>query len=259
MSNLPIRGEAKAQAALTKKNIKQVERRIAKYYSQTMESVIYDFEYTYMKVLNTIDDGREPTPADLYKLDKYWELQGQLQKELDKLGRKQKVLLGKSFRREWEGIYQLISLPSGSAYSQMPTDIIEQMINSVWCADGKSWSDRIWNNTNKLKTALNDGLIECLLGGKTTKDLKRKLIDAFEVSFSSADSLVRTEMNHIQNQAAKQRYLDAGCQEYEILADEDERRCEICGKLHGKRFGINETLPIPAHPRCRCSILPVIE
>jgi len=39
----------------------------------------------------------------------------------------------------------------------------------------------------------------------------------------------------------------------------DNRTCPICAKPDGKRFGINDSLPIPAHPRCRCCALPVIK
>lgn len=66
-------------------------------------------------------------------------------------------------------------------------------------------------------------------------------------------------MTHIQTQAARQRYLDYGISEVEVWADEDERRCDVCGKLHLKRFGIYEKMPIPAHPRCRCCIVPVVD
>ena len=250
---------AKAQTILTEKNIKQLEKQVADYYANTIDFVIRDFELTYAKLLSTVEQGKQPTPADLYKLDKYWHLQAQLRKELDKLGNHQIKAMSNMFIREYKDIYDIISLPSGATYNQMPTDIIEQMINAIWCNDGKSWKERIWTNTSKLQEALNEGLIECLLGGKTTKDLKWRLRDEFGVSFGRADALVRTEMSHIQNQAARQRYLDAGCTEYEILADKDERQCEVCGKLHGKRVKMNETLPIPAHPRCRCSIIPVIE
>lgn len=44
-----------------------------------------------------------------------------------------------------------------------------------------------------------------------------------------------------------------------MWADEDERRCEQCGKLHKKRYKVTEDAPIPAHPRCRCTIIPIIE
>ena len=71
--------------------------------------------------------------------------------------------------------------------------------------------------------------------------------------------IARTELAHIQTQAAKKRYEDYGVQEVEIWAEKDERQCEICGKLHQKKYPIGAAVPIPAHPRCRCCIIPMIE
>ena len=82
----------------------------------------------------------------------------------------------------------------------------------------------------------------------------------FKVSYSRADSLIRTEMAHIQTQAAAQRYKDAGLKQFEVWADEDERRCDVCGKLHQKRFFIGEQSKMPPfHPLCRCCVIPVIK
>ena len=66
-------------------------------------------------------------------------------------------------------------------------------------------------------------------------------------------------MAHIQTQAARKRYEDAGITEVEVWADKDERQCDVCAKLHKKRFPIQGAMPIPAHPRCRCTIIPVVE
>jgi hypothetical protein len=49
------------------------------------------------------------------------------------------------------------------------------MINRVWVADGKSWSERVWDNTEKLQQTLNDNLVHCLVAGKKTTDLKNLL------------------------------------------------------------------------------------
>lgn len=106
---------------------------------------------------------------------------------------------------------------------------------------------------------IHDKLTECVITGKTTSQLKKFLQDEFGVSYNRADTIVRTEMAHIQTQAARQRYQEYGIQEIEIYADTDNRTCPICTKLDGKRFGINDALPIPAHPRCRCCALPVIK
>lgn len=251
---------AQSQAKLTSKSIKETEKQLIKYYSKTMETVIADFELTYQKLLNTMEQGREPTPADLYKLDKYWQLQAQLKSELTKLGDKQAELLSRKFVEQYIGIYNTMALPDElNLFSTVDKKTAQQMINQIWCADGKSWSSRIWTNTDKLQQALNDNLINCVVSGKKTTQLKDMLQSEFNVSYNRADSLVRTEMAHIQTQAAQQRYKDSGIQEVEVWADKDERRCEVCGKLHEKRYPINGVMPVPAHPRCRCTIIPVVQ
>ena len=250
---------AEAQAKLTTKNQKQIEKQLTKYYQRAAKQVIEDFEATYNKLLLTIEKGKDPTPADLYKLDKYWQMQGQLRQELRKLGEKEIALLTKNFEIQFFDIYYSIALESQKAYSTIDSNIVTQLINSIWCADGKNWSSRIWTNTELLQEALNEKLIECVVSGKRTTDLKNLLQEGFNVSYSRADSLVRTELAHIQTAAAEQRYKDYGVQEVEIWADEDERRCEICGKLHETKYPIGAQIPIPAHPNCRCCIVPVVE
>lgn len=259
MSNYWAERQAAAQTAITNKNIKDVEKQLANYYSNSMFNIIGQFEQTYNKLLSTISEGRTPTPADLYKLDTYWQLQAQLASELDKLGNKQALLFSRKFMDEWEHIYKAIALKDNLFFGEIDRQAAEQMINAIWCADGQTWSNRVWQNTNRLKATLNENLIYCVTTGKKTSDLKKLLQEQFNVSYNRADTLVRTEMAHIQTEAAKKRYEDAGITEVEILADEDERRCEICGKLHQKRYPIHGQIPIPAHPKCRCCIIPVVE
>ena len=233
---------------------------LKKYYETTMKRTIENFEATYNKLLTTIGEGKEPTPADLYKLDSYWKMQGQLRHELEKLGDKQVSLFNKWFAEQYISIYNSIDIPnSGLSFSQINQEAVLQMINEIWCADGQSWSNRIWKNTDKLQQALNDNLIACVVSGASTEDLKQLLVSEFDVAYNRADSIVRTEFAHIQTQASRKRYEDAGVQEVEVWADEDERRCDVCGKLHEKKYPIYAQMPIPAHPRCRCCIIPVVD
>lgn len=259
MSKYWLERMAQAQTKLTDKSIKQVEKQLTKYYGQSMKNILLEFENTYDKLIYTVGEGKQPTPADLYKLDKYWKLQGQLRRELLKLGNKQVSALSKIFEINFFEVYYSLNIEGLEVFSTIDKNAVAQMINQIWCADGKSWSQRIWENTSKLQQALNDSLIDCVVTGKKTSQLKKMLQEQFNVSYSRADALVRTELAHVQTQAAKQRYTDYGIQEVEILADEDERRCDVCGKLHEKRYPIGAAVPIPAHPRCRCCIVPVVE
>lgn len=251
--------QAEAQTKLTERGIKRAEKQLQKYYASAMERTIKDFEDTYNKILAAVEDGRQPTPADLYKLDKYWQSQARLRDELQKLGDKQALLLSKEFELNWFDIYYSFGELGEPAFSSIDKPAVQQMINAIWCADGKSWSQRIWENTERLAETLNEGLIHCVATGKKTTELKNILQERFGVSYSRADALVRTEMAHIQTEAAKKRYADAGIQEVEIWAPKDERRCEICGELHQKRYPAGAAVPIPAHPRCRCCVIPVVE
>lgn len=259
MSNYWQDRMAKAQDVLTAKRTKEVEKQLKKYYGKSMERLISSFERTYNKVLNAVEEGKQPTPADLYKLDSYWQMQAQLRQEMQKLGNKQIALLSKHFEINFFDIYYSIALEGVDSFSTIDTAIVSQMINQVWCADGKSWSQRIWDNTERLAETLNNELIHCVATGKKTTQLKNILQERFNVSYSRADALVRTELAHIQTQAAKTRYEDAGITEVQVWADADERRCEICAGLHKKRYPVNGAIPIPAHPRCRCCILPIVE
>lgn len=250
---------ADSQNRLTNKSIRQTENQLKKYYKSAMERTIADFIATYEKILSDQAMGREATPADLYKLDKYWQSQAQLRRELQRLGDRQIVLLSKSFQMNWFNIYNSIAIPGSDAFNTVDKSIVEQLINSIWAADGKSWKERIWGNTQALAAELNEGLIHCVATGKKPGELKKILMERFTVSYSRADTLVRTEMAHIQTEAAKKRYEDAGVREVEVIADWDERRCPICADLHHTIHPVNGPMPVPAHPRCRCCIVPVIK
>lgn len=251
--------QAKAQEILTQKSIKDTEKQLIKYYQRSMRNIIGQFETTYKTYLLNVERGLESSPATLYKLDSYWQMQVQLREELQKLGDKQSVLFSKEFTKQYRQIYRAIAINDGAAFATISSETARQMINEIWCADGSSWASRIWKNTDKLQQALNDGLLECVVSGTPSAALKERLTEEFKVSFNRADSIVRTELSHIQTQAARQRYLDAGVKEVQVWADKDERRCEVCGKLHKQKFPVGGAMPIPAHPRCRCTIIPVIE
>ena len=255
MSNYWANRIARSQDAISKKNVKEIEKQLQKYYGNAMKRTISDFENVYNKILIQ----QAITPALLYRLDSYWQMEGQLKRELQKLGDKQIVALSNAFEANFFEVYHSIAIPAGEAFSTINTEAVRQMINQVWCADGKSFSQRIWGNTEKLAETLNDQLIHCVATGKKTTELKALLQEQFNVSYNNADMIARTEIAHIQTMASQQRYKDYGIKQVEVFVDEDERTCPICAKHEGERYFINDRMPVPFHPRCRCCMIPVIE
>jgi SPP1 gp7 family putative phage head morphogenesis protein len=240
------------------KTYKSINIQLQKYYGRAAERVIRDFEAVYDKILNQVEDGKEPTPADLYKLDKYWQAQAQMRRELEKLGNKQIKLLSAAFETNFFEVYYGLALPGEAAFNTVDKEVVNQLINGVWVADGKQWSQRVWDNTERLAQTLNDELIHIVATGKKNTELKNVLQERFNVSYNRADTLVRTEVAHIQTEAAKKRYQDYGIEYVEVLVDPDERTCELCKALIGKKWKTTETPPLPVHPNERCCLVPVV-
>lgn len=250
---------ANAQNAISTKTTKQIEKQLRKYYAAAAKRTIEDFESTYNKLLAQKADGKDITPADLYRLDKYWEAQRQLRQQLQKLGEKKISLLTKYFELNFFDIYHSIAIPGLKAFNTIDDKIVNQLINSVWVADGRTFSQRVWNNIDRLVETLNEQLVYTVVTGKKTTELKNLLQERFNISYRRADTLVRTELAHIQTEAAKKRYEDYGIQYIEVLVDADDRTCDECKALIGKKFPIHAAPPLPVHPNDRCAIIPVID
>ena len=258
--------QAKIQDKISVKTIKEINKQFQEYYGRAAVKIIAEFENVYNKLLASQEEGRELSPADLYKLDKYWQAQAQLRKELQKLGEREIATLTKVFEVHFFEIYYSFAIPGKAAFNTIDTQGAQQIINEIWCADGKQWSQRVWDNTNHLAATLNEEFIHIVSTGKKTTDLKNKLQERFNVSYSRANTLVRTEVAHIQTQAAKQRYVDYGLEFYEILGNDDDscgNQGVDCHKLDGEKFRYSEmrtgvNAP-PFHPNCRCAIVPVVD
>ena len=258
--------QALIQEELSKKSQKKIDKQLIKYYQTAAKHVIADFERVYDKILLQQADGKQITPALLYQLDSYWKAQGQLRHELQKLGEKQVALLTKEFEINFFEIYYSIVPEGMEAFNTIDAAGAQQLINAIWLADNKSFSQRIWNNIEHLTETLNNELINVVAAGKKTTELKNLLQERFGVSYSRADMLVRTELAHVQTVAAKQRYEDYGLKYYEIMGNEDDdcdNHSVDCHKMDGKKFlyaemVIGKNAP-PFHPNCKCSIIPVID
>lgn len=245
--------------AVTDKSQKQIDKKMRQYYRTAAKHVIDEFEKTYDKVQLQIAEGHEPTPALLYKLDSYWKQQGALRHELEKLGDKQIVLLTKEFELNFFEIYYSFALEGQEEFNTIDKAAVTQLLQSSWVADGKTFSQRVWGNINRLMETLNEEFIDCVATGKKTTELKHKLQERFNVSYGRAETLARTELAHIQTRAAEERYKSYGIKEVEVLVDVDARTCDKCKALVGKKFPINDAPILPLHPNERCCLVPVVK
>lgn len=152
------------------------------------------------------------------------------------------------------------SLLDGMGFSTPDTGGFQQALDTRWA--GQSYSESIWRNTQSLAETLEREVTAAFLSGKSNAAIGQAIMNRFSVSFRQAERLVRTETSYVCNQAAIDRYKDAGFKHFEFLTAKDSRTCKVCaghdGWVHALRDAKpGENMP-PLHPNCRCTVLPVV-
>jgi HK97 family phage portal protein len=112
----------------------------------------------------------------------------------------------------------------------------------------------------KLKKQLGEGIAN----GESVPDLANRVSDVFKTrTKSEAERIARTEVSFASNEAELSAYKQSGViEKKEWLAEPDA--CELCASLGGETAKLGESFgggfdTPPAHPNCRCTILPVVE
>lgn len=131
----------------------------------------------------------------------------------------------------------------------------------------RQWADRnvgelISGINNTTKRSVQTAVSQWIQNGESLRQLERELRPTF--GKQRAELIASTEVTKAFAEGNRLAFADSGVvQKIEWRAAADERVCPICGPLHGKRGDLNNGLKgmgfPPAHPRCRCWIVPVVE
>ena len=68
----------------------------------------------------------------------------------------------------------------------------------------------------------------------------------------------RDMLDQLREQDLKRKRA-AGIKEVTVATCQDERVCDHCRALEGRRFKIGPKMPLPACDTCRCTYYPVID
>lgn len=237
-------------AATTKKKLAQL-------YKKTANSITTDITLLLDKLNKPAE---EILINDLYRNNQYYWLLSQINKKLTQLGQEEVKILNEELLKMYQLTSSLVQNQAGFQLSF--EDSAKEVIDKIWCPDGKHWSSRIWKNKNTMAATIEQGLTDCIARG-LTKD--KVVSDVAAITFNDrykAERLVRTELTYIQNEAAADTYEKAGITQYEYLTAKDERVSEVCRNSNGKKFyfkekQIGKNFP-PLHANCRCTILPIV-
>lgn len=137
---------------------------------------------------------------------------------------------------------------------------IRKVINSPWAPDGKNFSERVWENRQKLVHELNTELTQNIMLGQDPQ----KAIDAISrkmgTSKANAGRLVMTEEAFFSSAAQKDCFHELDVEQYRILATLDSHTSDICREMDGKVFPMKDFEPgvtaPPFHVWCRTTTVP---
>lgn len=223
-----------------------------------------------LEKINTVTDddikqkliAKYNAPAYAYRISRYQALQDNIDVELKKLASIENELTKIRYVDTiTEGYYRTIydiqkKLGIGFNFSQIDKKTIELLLNNNW-TNKANYSNRIWDNSEKLSEYLNTSLIADSLSGKSIQKMSRELNEAMNAGLFNSTRLIRTETNYFANQSELLSYEECGIEEYQFIATLDKVTCSHCAKLDKKIFKVKEAKPgkncPPIHPNDRCT------
>ncbi|MBR1697226.1 MAG: minor capsid protein, partial [Anaerovibrio sp.] len=130
----------------------------------------------------------------------------------------------------------------GVHYNLATTDPrrIDAIINRPWADDGKTFSDRLWRDKDKLVNALQQEMTQAVARGDKLGDAVKNISKRMGAAKSSAARLVMTESAFISGRAQRDCFKDLGVEKYEYVATLDRKTSETCRALDGKVFEIDD-------------------
>ena len=156
------------------KTLADYEKELKKQYQQALKAVSRDIEKLYDELLVSSADGTL-LASDLYKYNRYFSLMKSLNKQLKALGGKEITITNQKLL----DMYAITSSSVGKSINfsgEFNQKAAKEVINSIWCADGKHWSSRIWQNKAQLQVALEKGLVDCVSRGVSKDELVKTLM-----------------------------------------------------------------------------------
>ena len=201
-------------------------------------------------------------PAYSYRISRYEALQQNIDIELKKLADiEQQITEIRYVDTIKEGYYHTIfDIQKGTgidfSFAQIDNRIINLLLNENWI-DNANFSQRIWNNSEKLGEYLKKQLTADSMSGKSIRKIAKELSEYMNVGIYNATRLVRTEVNHFANEAEMLSYEELDIEKYRFIATLDNKTCEHCAELDNKVFNVKDRKPgkncPPIHSNDRCT------
>lgn len=200
-------------------------------------------------------------------------LQLQVQNSIETLRNKENEMLEDYLIKNYEDTYyhSLYEISKGlnlkTSFATLDRNKINQVIGKPWLSDGKTFSDRIWQDKEQLINTLRTKITQSFITGSTldeaVEDISKFVSDKIKNKEYVARRLLETESAAYASKAQIEAFKSIDVEKYEIVATLDLHTSEICQEMDGKVFNISDqeigvTMP-PFHSHCRTVIAPYFD
>lgn len=195
--------------------------------------------------------------SDMYEYGRLKELNAKLVEMGRELGGSEEQFmtstLGDVYKSGRVGIGDMLSIEFPPVHEAG----LKKVLNYPW--SGANFSSRIWDNKTLLVKTLREELTRSFSRGTSFADTASAVDGIMGAGFDNALRLIRTEAMFVLNQSQIDAYTEAGFQQIEWVAADDDRLCEECAALDGTPFELGQEEGQPLHPNCRCTYVPLID
>lgn len=155
----------------------------------------------------------------------------------------------------------------GWEIGQIDENKLNKVISRPWAADGKNFSDRVWQSKTSMVNELHQQMTRTILQGKAPDEairhMSKYIKDKTKNVKYQAGRLVMTEQAFISSAAQKDAFNDLDVEEFEIVATLDSHTSQICQDMDGQHFPMKDFEPgvtaPPFHVWCRSTTVPYFE
>ncbi len=262
------------------KEAKKLEKEIAAYYKTYGEADVIEYR-TLLQSLSSadrqllmerMDDFAAkypqyahlmPVRESIYKLDRLEGLQASIRMQQLQIGAVENDLISnhllKTAQRGANNAAEAMGF--GKNFYSLNSEILKTTINKGW-TDEKNFSDRIWDNRQKLADYLCNDFASAIVRGDSYQKCVNELTDRFvNVSKNNAFRLVYTEGTYISNESQSQVFEEY-YEQYRFNTI-DGNACKNCKGINQKVFDFKDRKPglnfPPLHAWCRCYFTVEIE
>lgn len=144
------------------------------------------------------------------------------------------------------------------SFAMLSKEFIDTAINLE--IDGKSFSDRIWEDCTLLANRVKQDVQKAIIQGSSTEKLARQIKKDFGSTAYQAQRLINTEVARAVCEAQDEAYKNSGVVSKVMwTATLEGNTCDECAGYDGMYFPLGDHPSLPAHPNCRCTLVPVVE